>query len=248
MHDVDHFTLEDMSRLGGALRRAGQGAQSMDELAGRVVRHLHDSLRERLREQESGAPSCVSVRFFKTHLVEELPADLRLALAPRDADYAAPPKKCLVLLATAGLAPLGDDALLSHGTRVIPLAEDETRTAPSFRALVTQLGLDVASLVALEPAYAGEASHRTCHVFRTEDVPGAIAAQGVRSILGFGGLLPSGNLFFVLLYLRTVISADHAEMFRPVAINVKMPLLPLDGRTLFKDPPAATAQGDDHGG
>jgi hypothetical protein len=80
-------------------------------------------------------------------------------------------------------------------------------------------------------------------VFRTEDVPGAIAAQGVSSILGFGGLLPSGSLFFVLLYLRSVIALSRAAMFKPIGINVKMALLPFDGRPLFAEIPREPEEG-----
>jgi hypothetical protein len=244
VHDLARFTLEDMSRLGGALRRGAQGAHRIDQSASRVVQHLHDSL----RDGSSGARLCASARFFMTQLVEDLPPDLEIEAPGAQGEDALPARRCLVLLAKAELEALVGDGLLPPGKRALSLTESGLQSAPVFCALVTQFGLDVASIAAQEPVYAEEASHRACNVFHTEEVPAAIAAQGVRSLLGFGGLLPSGNLFFVMLYLRTLVSPSHAAMFRPVAINIKIPLLPLDGRGAFTEHAASSDRGEDRAG
>jgi hypothetical protein len=258
MHDIEHFTLADMSLLGAALRRRGEEAARMAECADRIVRHLYESLRTR-----EGARSCASARFFKTHPAADLPANLQIFQPPAHsstyaevagtagaAGAASSSTNCLVLLAKVGLDPPGDDALLSSGTGAAWPMGDALRAAPSFRSLIDQFGLDISSVASPEAAsvYGGEASHKACGVFRTEDVPGAIAAEGVRSILGFGGLLPSGSLFFVLLYLRSVIAQAHAAMFKPIGINVKMALLPFDGRPLFAGTPRMPEEGGCHAG
>ena len=63
MFDLAHFTLRDMTELGSVLRKLDQGAQSMEEVANRVVRHLY----QHLGDADTGAHSCALVRFFKTH-------------------------------------------------------------------------------------------------------------------------------------------------------------------------------------
>ncbi|MBA3339435.1 MAG: hypothetical protein H0T54_06790, partial [Geodermatophilaceae bacterium] len=44
--------------------------------------------------------------------------------------------------------------------------------------------------------------------------------HGVKSVLGFGGALPSGELFAVILFARTHIAASVAQLFRPTAAEV----------------------------
>lgn len=255
MHDIDHFTLADMSLLGAALRRRGAQATRIDECADQIVKHLYESLRER-----SGARSCASARLFKTHPAADLPESQTFqpfagdstgagaAGAAGGAGATGSSVKRLVLLAKAGLDPSGDDALLSSAPGAAWPIGDALLRAPSFRSLVDQFGLAIESVASPEAALTGEASHKACGVFRTEDVPGAIAAAGVRSILGLGGLLPSGSLFFVLLYLRSVIAPACAAMFKPVGINIKMALLPFDGRPLSAEIPRRVEGGARHAG
>jgi len=175
----------------------------------------------------------LSVRFFLTQRAEELPADLAPVASVVDKQA-----KCLVLLAKTELDPLPDDSVLPPGERALLLSESVA--PPTLRALVTQFDLDLGNVLAREPVYAGEASHKACNVFYTAEVPSVVAARGVRSMLGFGGLFPSGHLFFVMLYLKTLVSPSTAAMFRPVAMNVKIPLLALDGRGAFAEAPAGS--------
>ena len=242
MYNDEHFTLEDMSRLGSALRRCTALSGRLDAYARNIVQHLYDSLRD-----QSGNQACAAVRFFKIHPIEELPSQLKSSVPlPVVSDAPSlPAAKCLVLLAQIGIEPLEEDALLSCRRKVISLSEVVLQRSPSFAAMITQFGLDLAAVLAAEPVYVGDASHRACDVFHTGDVPAQMAAQGVRSVLGFGGLLPSGSLFFVLLYLYTEIAPSCAAMFRPIAINVKMPLLKYDGRSLGIEHPTAQDEGDD---
>jgi hypothetical protein len=51
---------------------------------------------------------------------------------------------------------------------------------------------------------------------------------GVRSVLGFGGMLPRGDMFVVILFSKVAIPRETAEMFRTLALNVKMAVLPFD--------------------
>ncbi len=44
MIDLRRFTLGDMTELGSALRRLGEGAESMEEVATAVARHLYTFL------------------------------------------------------------------------------------------------------------------------------------------------------------------------------------------------------------
>ncbi len=54
-----------------------------------------------------------------------------------------------------------------------------------------------------------------------------VVSHGVRSVLGFGGMLPTGHLFVVIVFSKARISLETALLFRPVALGVWMMMLPL---------------------
>ena len=56
---------------------------------------------------------------------------------------------------------------------------------------------------------------------------------GVRSVLGFGGVIPGGSFFVVLMFSRAPISAEVAELFRTIALGAKLVLLAHAGRKIF---------------
>src|SRR5262249_11030000 len=91
---------------------------------------------------------------------------------------------------------------------------------------------------------------RTFNVFHVAEAVGSphIPAQaefviphGVRSVLGFGGMLPSRDLFAVILFSRTPIPRGTAALFRPLALCVQLPLMPFVNGPVFA-PNAATCE------
>ena len=85
------------------------------------------------------------------------------------------------------------------------------------------------------------ADARTYDVFHVEQALGSpfIPAQrdfvepyGIASVVGFGGLLRSGELFSVILFSRATIPARCAARFRTIALDVRSSLFAFDeGRT-----------------
>jgi hypothetical protein len=89
-------------------------------------------------------------------------------------------------------------------------------------------------------------SQRTFNVFHVADALGSpmvpaqqefIAPEGIRSCLGFGGMLPEGNLFAVILFSRVRIPGETASMFKPLSLSVKAALLPY-AFNVFAEPAA----------
>lgn len=74
---------------------------------------------------------------------------------------------------------------------------------------------------------------------------GFVLPYGVRSVLGFGGLLPGGDLFVVILFSRVPISREVADLFRPLALSAKLAVLPFTAGPIFTEgPPAGGGPGD----
>ncbi len=239
MHDLSSFSLSDMTSCGAALRKAGDGARTLEEAAGRIVRHLHGSLRG-----PDGGRACVLVRFFKTHPFGGLPSALR-AFARRTLDRSGqvhspdPSMKCLALLATAGDVPAWNSRHTSAGHQAIPLPSPEmVARSPMIAQLVAQFGLEAHQILEASPQLLMDLEQRTYNVFHVADAAGSpfVPAQeefvepfGVRSVLGFGGVLPAGDLFAVILFSRVRVSRETADLFKPLALNVKLAVLPFQG-------------------
>lgn len=192
----------------------------------------------------TAAPACVLVRLFVTVPYAELEPDLqRCARAVLGGTPAAPAMKCLTLLGTAGDQPEWNSRHESVAHRALPLAsEASVARSPMIAQLVSQFGLEVGTLLAPDRGLMLDAEQHTYNVFYVPEAKGSphIPAQrefvipfGIRSVLGFGGLLPSGELFAIVLFARYPIPRQTADLFRTLALNAKVALLPLVGGRRF---------------
>lgn len=236
MFDLAAFTLRDMTEVGAVLRKAGVGAGSMEEVASRIVRYLHTSL----ADPETGESECALVRFFKTHPYGALDPALQqfarqMLGEPSEPD---PEMRCLTLLASAGDRPEWQARGSSVGHRAIPLASEEiVSQAPMISRLLSQLGVRVEALLRRSPELLVEPEPSSFNVFYVPQARGSscipaqgefVEAYGIESVLGFGGMLPSRDIFAVILFSRTPIPRETAELFRTLALNVKVAALDFD--------------------
>ncbi len=248
MHDMRDFQLSDMVRLDSALRATGRGAATMEQAAGRVVSHLADAL----VDKDSGEKACLLVRLFTTLPLGRLEPGLReRALAAVPAGAVDPAQvdavRCLTLLGTTGDEPEWRSRGESRAHQVIPLpSERAVAGSPMIAELVRQLGVDVAALAGGSPGrlMLGH-SPGAMDVFLVDEADGSpyVPAQdfvhryGVRSVLGFGGILPDGELYAVICFSRTPVSRETAERFTTVASSVGLVLLAhVGGRVFDSDP------------
>jgi hypothetical protein len=253
-HDIAHLRLSEALILGEELRKLGESPASLEEVGGRMVRYLFDVL----RDPQSGERQCVLVRFYKTHLYNELDPDLRTfarTLVAGDEIGPDDPRLqklvCLVLLASAGVRPEWNSRLSSVGHRAIPLL-DEAMLAriPMISRLLNQLGVPMPSLFRSDARLMLDQEQRTYNVFYVSRARGSpyIPAQvdfvipyHVQSVVGFGGQLPGGNLFAVVMFASARIPEESVGMFRNVALSVKVGLLPSMAEPTFARPAAAGA-------
>jgi hypothetical protein len=62
-----------------------------------------------------------------------------------------------------------------------------------------------------------------------------VDAFGISSVIGFGSILPSGYLFAIILFSKLSISRETAQLFRMIALGVKLALLPHTRGQIFDD-------------
>ena len=240
MPDLGRLTDVTLGPLSDALATAGDGATSMEEVANRIVKYLY----ENLAHEATGERSCALVRFYKTHAFGLLDPELRefaerlLGHAPESDDM-----KCLVLLATAGEKAEWNSRANSVGHKAIPLpSEEAVSQIPMISGLIGQLGLDVNALIKPDPALLADLDKRTYNAFHVLEAVGSpyIPAQeefvipyGVRSVLGFGGMLTTGDLFTVILFAKVRIMPETSDLVKSLALRVKEAVEPFAAEKVF---------------
>ncbi len=246
MYHFPSFHLGDMTACSAALRRLGIGAADLQDVAGRVVRHLFESF----TRLGTGEPACVLVRLFKTIRYDRLAPELqrlaaqRMGGAPPDSSIA-----CLTLLGSAGVIPGWNDLAQSGRFRVIPLSSpEEVDRLPMFSQLFHQMGWSLPSRTQPSADLLVDRQEHAFNVFHILQAAGSpyVPAQeefvgpfSVRSVLGFGAVLPDNELFTVILFSRDTIPESVAQLFKPLALSVQVALAPhVDG----------TAAPDNHAG
>jgi hypothetical protein len=113
---------------------------------------------------------------------------------------------------------------------------------PMIAQLVHQLGLDAGAVLRPDPALLVDLEQKTYNVFHVPEARGSlhvpdqddfVVPWGVRSVVGFGGVLTSGNFFAVILFSTIPVPRATADLFRPLALSAKLAVLPFVGKTVF---------------
>ncbi len=240
MYDLTGFSLRDMTTCGSVLRKLGDDAASMEEAASRVVRHLYEAL----CAPGTTEPACALARFFVTVPYAELEPELQQfaqRVFPESANH--PQMRCLTLLATAGAEATWNDRRSSAGHQALPLpSEEAVSRSPMIAQLIAQLGVRVSAVVSPAPDFVLATPQPTYNIFNVAEALGSpfIPAQrefvepyGIRAVLGFGGMLPTGDLFATILFSRHPIPRETADMFKTLALNVKVAIMPFAGGRVF---------------
>ncbi len=242
MHDLTKFTLRDMSECGLALRQIAEKADCMEDASNLIIKYFY----EHFINKETGEKSCILVRFFKTHAYEKLTPELQEYVQDiLGKNKIADDLKCLTLLATAGELPEWNSRYKSVGHKAIPLVNEDTiHRIPMISQLITQLGLNPGIVLQPDPDLLIDSEQKMYNVFYISNALGSphipsqasfVMTFGVKSVIGFGGLLPSGDMFTILMFLKVVVPQTVMELIRPLALNVKTAVLPFDDGRVFKE-------------
>jgi hypothetical protein len=246
-YDLTKFDLGDMLKCSLRLREAATGAPTLEASAQRACRFLYDELRD-----PGGQRACTLVRCYKTHPFGLLESHLQ-AFA-RDSLGAEPPRstmKCLTLMATVGQSASWNSRFLSRDHRTIPLPSPEiVEKAPMIAQLIKELGFPLSSLLQTSPEVVQELGGKRHGIFHVEDAVDSpfIPAQrefvtrfGIRSVLGFGGMLPSAELFAIIMFTNVTVTANVAARFRALALDVKSAFVRYDETSVFNQMRPSTA-------
>jgi hypothetical protein len=232
---LETFDGDDLTRFGESIRGFAHEAGTMEDSARRIAGLLHQGL-----ERADGSPSTALVRVYKTHAFGKLPDDLqRFAGGLASAGELQADTRCLTLLGTRGVQDDWNDRDRSDGHKAIPLPSEEfVRRLPMVAGLIEHLGLDVQDVVRPSEQRIVELAQRTYGVFHVPDAEGSpyvpaqdfVREHGIRSALGFGGVLFTGDFFAVVMFCREPVSQDVSERIRILSLATRVALMPFGTR------------------
>ncbi|MGK5496804.1 SpoIIE family protein phosphatase [Streptomyces sp. URMC 125] len=223
--DLSAFSLSEMVRCGAELRNSPRGAASWEEAAQAVVDFLYRNMTD-----GEGRGACPLVRLFATRRWSALSPEDRAAVPPWPASPP-PGARCLTLVASCGSYPRWEDPATGVERLVLPVPSREAaREVPLLSRLVDRIGVGAGTEGAPPPSARFEVIH-VAEDARMRELWGEefVEEYGIRSVLAFGGPLPDGELFAVVLFSRVPLPARTAELFRTVAISTRTALLPFGG-------------------
>jgi two-component system, NtrC family, sensor kinase len=248
--DLENFSLDDVDVASERIRRAGENAGSMEEAAQEVVEYLFRNL----LDLRTGGPGCALVRMYKTHAYGGLDPDLQAFAGSITGEPLSDDTRCFTLLGTFGEQPEWCSRVTSQGHRAIPLASEATvERLPMINRLFQQLGIEIGVVINPRGHNVLELSQRAYEVFHVENAVGSehIPAQdefvlpyAVRSAVGFGGVLYSGDLYALILFSKVAISPIVARRLKILALPLRVPLLRFTHRVFAASRPEPRRRSD----
>jgi len=210
-----------------AIRNLGRKCDSTECIAVDALNYLYNRLNDGIDNP------CALIRFFRTMDIADLTPGLKdLALQNIHGEAETKSVNCLTLLASRGMLPQWNDRFESKNHQVIPLTSAKmVAAAPMVSQLIGRLGIEVAKVVTPRPNLFFNPEEKAYHVFYVPYAIGdsTIVAQkefakpyGIQSVIGFGGLLPSGDMFATIMFMRIFVSAYTAERFKLLAKAIEL--------------------------
>ena len=232
----------DAVLVGARVARAARSAPSLEEAAARIVTELYESL----EDAEVTGSALALARFYRTISFADLAPELQQIATAIPGEHPVHPRsgmKCLTLMGSAGLEPAWNSRHTSARHRVIPLPSSAAvERLPMVSKLISEMGMSVANLVevATDPLLEPEVGR--ARIFHVEDAQGSpfipdqedfVREYGIRSVVGFGSSLQSGDLWAVILFTRVRVNLEVARLFRMLATDIKIAILPVLSSRFF---------------
>jgi hypothetical protein len=207
----------------------------MEDAANKIVRYLY----ENLVDGQTGQKACALVRLFKTHSYKGLDQGLqKFAQRMLPNQSVRPETKCFVLLGTVGEKSEWCSRDLSNGHKAIPLhSEEVVKQIPMIRNMIKQMGLEINSIIEPDEKLLLDIAQKHFNVFYVHEALGSpyipaqenfVVPSGIKTVLGMGSVLPGGDVFVVIMFTKVSIERESADLFKTLALNIKLALLPFE--------------------
>lgn len=211
IYDIERFTLKEMTLCGQALRQIGPQSKSLEEVASKTCEQLYEQV-----VTQKGERAFALVQFFHAS------------------------SNTLSMLAAAGANTNEKETIEDQTVQLY----NGTPSSPIVMQMLSAFGV-IKEIPALPKAeLLVEGDQKQYNVFYIPDAQTSLlfAQQGefverfgIKSVIGYGGVLPSGRIFACLMFAKVLIPTQTAQLFKPFALNTKLAVLPFDGDPAAKE-------------
>jgi len=211
VYDIERFTLKEMTLCGQSLRQIGTASTTLEEVASKTCEQLYEQV-----VTQRGERAFALVQFFHAS------------------------SNTLSMLAAAGANTNEKETLEDQTVQLY----NGTPSSPIVMQMLSAFGVikEIPALPKAELLVDGD--QKQYNVFYIPDAQTSLlfAQQGefverfgIKSVIGYGGLLPSGRIFACLMFAKVLIPTQTAQLFKPFALNTKLAVLPFDGDPSVKE-------------
>jgi two-component system, NtrC family, sensor kinase len=239
--DSEQLKSFDITAASAFVRSLAKSAENMEDLAVATTRYLFESL----KTDPGLHKACALVRFFRTIEFQYLEPRLQ-TLVIEASGKKKPSDRCLTLLGTTGMEKNWNRRQDSTGHQVIPLVSPEmVEESPMIARLITQLGIEISSLFTAPKSprmHFNDPKDRDYNIFYVPDatespfIPsksGFVIPYSIRSVIGYGSLLPSGDLYAVIMFFRILLPERIPKQFTALALSTTIAALSVPADALF---------------
>jgi len=127
--------------------------------------------------------------------------------------------------------------------KVIPLPSEKlVQQSPMISSLAKHFGLELTSLIKPDPTCIQDQQEKTFNTFLVTKAVGSayipdqenfVIPYKIESALGCGGMLPSGNLFVLIMFTKVPVSREIADLFKPLTLSIKLSIMQYDEQAIF---------------
>jgi hypothetical protein len=230
MYRLDEFKLTDMAACSADIRQLGLGSDSFEEAAEKIISYFYTHFCN-----EQGEPAVSLARVFKTVRFNGLDEDLRRYAQSNFENVS--DTRFLALMASKGELSNWNDRRLSKSHRLIPVSDREAlrQKTPMIAALIDEYDSvgEPAQSAHSSYSYILQPDQKRFNVFYVPDASSCtligdhdfVKQFGIKSVLGFGGMLNSNSSFWIVMFCRVFVPKEMAQMFNPLCLSAKNALI-----------------------
>lgn len=240
MFSLSKLRALDVDSIGDIIKKRGDSASSVEDVANTITDYIYNNFLEK------DVRDIVLVRFFITHEFGLLPIALKSIVEKNNITQKKDlhdNTKCMVLLATHGDKRQWNSRTSSVGHQAIPLfSNDFIKSFPMISELFRQFGVKTSEILGKNKSTTIKDRLKLYNAFYVDNAQGhpSVPAQddfvkpfGIKSVVGFGGVLPANNVFSVIMFCRTEVPKEVAKLFSALSLKINLAILPLYNKKIF---------------
>lgn len=231
---IKELTLTNIFELSQFIKERCKGLSSLEEIAQELMNTFCQVF-----ITDSGKSAFVLSRFFKSCIYEELPDDIKIYIQHQEGkEEVSAQNRYLTLLGTTGDLEEWKCRKTSKGHQVLSLYDYRTiNNIPMLSALINQIGFDISEAVKHDKNIIINKINKEEYdfgVFCVEEARGSklipeqaefVEPFGIKSVIGFGGVYKTGNIYAIIVFSREKISSEKAKMFLSLNPSAKLTTL-----------------------